>query len=68
MREAWQVTNVIVPYIIRQMPSWLCLKTDVHFPEVPHYLVILMTVCNHSVPLSIEGKTSQVIEIYIIMQ
>lgn len=50
------------------MPSWLCLKTDAYLSEVPHYLVSLMTVCNHNLPLSVEGKTSQVTEIYIIMQ
>lgn len=50
------------------MSSWLSLETDVYFSKVPHYLVILMTVCNHNLPLSVEEKTSQVTEIYIIMQ
>lgn len=50
------------------MPSWLCLETDVYFSNVLHNLVILMTVCNDNLPLSVEGKTSQVPEIYIIMQ
>lgn len=69
MHKAWQIIsfNATVPYVIRQMVSWLSLKQMYTFRKVHQYLVILMTVFNHNLPLSDEGKTTQEPDTYIVM-